>query len=208
MSWLSPPSTSALCRTGDRDRGKCQDGPRAARWLCSEAQSPHPSGVRGARPLHVPCPLSPTCPVPELPGKVLKDRAPGHMGAPPSAGRRPLAHRVCTSTESWYRRSYMQILRSTLGLGTHTGTSTATPVALKYSWGWMGGVSTGSAQQGTPQADFVTCNIGESVSTQSSGVFHIAIIMRGTGVLYHQATPAALFKFLFFCFLFLETESC
>lgn len=44
------------------------------------------------------------------------------------------AHRVWTSTESWYIRSYMQIFRSTTGLGSQTGTSMATPMALKYSW--------------------------------------------------------------------------
>lgn len=44
-----------------------------------------------------------------------------------------LTHRVWTRTESWYSRSYMQIFRSTLGLGTHTGTSMATPTARKYS---------------------------------------------------------------------------
>lgn len=53
-----------------------------------------------------------------------------HVG-PGSAARS--AHRVCTRTESWYSRSYIQIFRSTLGFGTQTGTSIATPKTLKYN---------------------------------------------------------------------------
>lgn len=55
------------------------------------------------------------------------------------------AHRVWTRTESWYIRSYMQIFRSTVGLGTQTGTSMATPMALKYSWTGTRGLSASRA---------------------------------------------------------------
>lgn len=46
----------------------------------------------------------------------------------------PRAHLLRTSMLSWYSRSYRQILRSMLGLGTQMGTSTETPMALKLSW--------------------------------------------------------------------------
>lgn len=41
------------------------------------------------------------------------------------------AHRVWTWMVSWYSRSNMHIFRSTMDLGTQTGTSTATPMARK-----------------------------------------------------------------------------
>lgn len=63
--------------------------------------------------------------------------APKSFWEPPPASRCPhrpgpgRAHRVWTWTVSWYSRSNMHIFRSTMDLGTQTGTSTATPMARK-----------------------------------------------------------------------------